>query len=131
MLMAITQFMAVACREMIASDAALTDGSRWADNNVNFTAGPQALASSSGTVLVRQRNGGSPDPGASAIEQYTSRFWRRPANDAEFNAFSTALVNAIRDSATFPSGTSAQDKTIGVLIVPCTMALTSSAFLLN
>lgn len=131
MLMAITQFMAVACREMITSDAALADGKRWADNGVNFTAGPQALASNSGTTLVRQRTSGSPDPGAAAIEQYTSKFWKRAASDAEFNAFSTALVNAIRDSSTFPMNASAQDKTIGVLMVPCTMALSSSAFLLN
>lgn len=131
MLMAITQFMAVACREMITSDAALMDGKRWADNGVNFTSGPQALASSGGAALVRQRSGGSPDPGASVIEQYTSKFWKRAATDAEFNAFSTALVNAIKDSSTFPMNTSAQDKTIGVLMVPCTMALSSSAFLLN
>jgi hypothetical protein len=131
MLMAITQFMAVACREMITSDAGKADGQRWADNGINFTAGPQALASSSGTAIVRNRSNGAADPGASAIEQYTAKFWKRAATDAEFSAFSSALVNAIRDSSTFPMGTSAQDKTIGVLIVPCTMALSSSAFLLN
>lgn len=131
MLMAITQFNAVACREMITSDAALADGARWADKGVNFTAGPQALASNGGAALVRQRSNGSADPGASAIDQYTSRFWKRAASDAEFSAFSTALLNAIKDSSTFPMNTTAQDKTIGVLIVPCTMALSSSAFLLN
>ncbi|MFL5812463.1 MAG: hypothetical protein ACJ763_02705 [Bdellovibrionia bacterium] len=131
MLMAITQFMAVACREMITSDAALADGKRWADNGINFTAGPQALASSGGTALVRKPASGSPDPGVAAIEQYTAKFWKRAATDAEFSAFSTALLNAIKDSSNFPMNTSAQDKTIGVLMVPCTMALSSSAFLLN
>jgi hypothetical protein len=132
MLMAITQFLAVACREMITSDASLADGNRWADNGINYTAGPDALVSGGASpTLVRKRSVGAPDPGAQAIEQYTSRFWRRAATDAEFQSFSTALVNAVKDSSTFPAGTSAQNKVIGVLIVPCTMALASPAFLLN
>jgi hypothetical protein len=133
MLMAITQFNAVACKQMLTSDSLIADGSRWADNGVDFNAGPGGLATGgvSSPVLVRHPTAGSPASGVSAIEQYTSRFWKRAATDDEFNDFATALQNAIKDSTNFSTSTSAKDKTIGVLLVPCTMALSSPAFLLN
>lgn len=133
MLIAITQYVASACKAMLISDALKPDGSRWADNGINFTAGPLGLVSNrqSATALVRLGSGSPADPGAQAIEQYTSKFWRRAATTQEFQAFSTALIAAINDSSGISSNVSATDQTIDVLIVPCTMALTSPAFLAN
>jgi hypothetical protein len=112
MLLAITGFAGTACQAWLKNEAAAEAskaGSSMADGGVNFGAGPSGITPALATTIATN---------------YATLFWGRPPTADELQILVTAITSA--QTAVNTTGTTGTQQ---VLLVPCTAALASPAFL--